>query len=78
MIDPSYDLEGFIRESNDNGSAEADPYSYAVSIIKTTLEWALDDGISGSMSESEYSTLEKLAIVLTHEDPHISIEPRIG
>jgi hypothetical protein len=61
MIDPTYDLEGFIREQNTSGDAEADPYSYALLVIKTTLEWALDDGISGAMSDDEHNLLGEFA-----------------
>lgn len=78
MIDPKYDLEGFIREQGRTGEMETDPYGYAVGVIVTILEYALDDGISGAMSKTEYDTLEKVAIVLTHEDRHIEIYPRAG
>lgn len=78
MIDPKEDLEGFIREQGVTGEMETDPYGYAVGVIATVLEYALDDGISGAMSQEEYETLEKVAIVLTHEDPHIEIYPRAG
>lgn len=78
MTNPRYDLAGFIREQGKTGEMETDPYSYAVSVIATVLEYALDDGISGAMSSEEYDTLEKVAIVLTHEDPHIEISPRAG
>lgn len=78
MIDPKEDLEGFIREQGRTGEMETDPYGYAVGVIATVLEYALDDGISGAMSKTEYDILEKVAIVLTHEDPHLHIEPRAG
>lgn len=55
-----------------------DPYGEAVANIVKALESALDDGVSGAMSEQEYSILEKVAIVLTHEDPTIDISPRIA
>ena len=77
-IDPKYDLEGYIREQGRTAEMETDPYGYAVSVIATVLEYALDDGISGAMSKGEFETLEKVAIVLTHEDPSIEIDPRAG
>ena len=55
-----------------------DPYGEAVSNIVKALESALDDGVSGAMSELEYSILEKVAIVLTHEDPAIEINPWVA
>lgn len=49
--------------------AKIDPYGAAMEIIQATLEWALDDGISGSMNEAEYETLEALAHTLASLDP---------
>lgn len=78
MTDPSYDLEAFIREENESGRAEVDPYSYATTVIAVTLEWALDDGINGAMNETEFKLLEDLAKGLIERDPHIRIEPGPG
>lgn len=74
MIDPRHDLEGFIREQGKSGEMEADPYSYAVRVIATVLEYALDDGINGSMSEGEYDTMTELALRLVELDPNIKLE----
>lgn len=55
-----------------------DPYSEAVRLIVQTLEWALDDGVSGAMSHGEFNVLSSLADRLMTSDPAVEIEPRIG
>jgi hypothetical protein len=74
MTDPKYDLEGFIREQNESGDAERDPYGYAINVIATTLEWALDDGIRGAMNDHEFALLNQLAGTITSNDPATTIE----
>jgi len=78
VIDPRYDIEGFIREQGESGDMERDPYSYAVRVITVVLEYALDDGISGSMSQKEFNILENVAKLLIEQDPAIDIQPRPG
>jgi hypothetical protein len=72
------DIATFVRTENESGNAERDPYGYAVTVIATTLEFALDDGISGAMNERECTILELLARVLMATDPAIEIDPRAG
>jgi hypothetical protein len=72
------DITRFVHDENKSGDAERDPYGYAVTVIATTLEWALDDGISSTMNPQEYSILELLGIVLTRFDDSIEIDPRAG
>lgn len=76
MVDPAADLAEWVKDQLDSGDAEADPYGFASLAIKTVLEFALDDGISGSMSEREYRILERLAMQLERLDPSIEIHPR--
>lgn len=77
-VQPNEDLAEWVKQELDSGLAEADPYGYAVTTIKTVLEFALDDGISGSISEKEYRILERLAKKLMLLDPSIEIDPRVG
>jgi hypothetical protein len=76
MTDPAADLAEWVKDQLDTGDAERDPYGFASLTIKTVLEFALDDGISGSMSEGEFRILERLATQLTRLDPSIEIHPR--
>lgn len=55
-----------------------DPYSTAVGFISAALELALDDGVSGAMSEAEHDTLVHLAMELQSRDPNVEIDPRVG
>lgn len=71
------DLASFIRQQ-EKGEKGADPYSYAVTVIAAVLEYALDDGISGRMNETEFNTLDLIARTLMVLDPALDIEPRVG
>jgi hypothetical protein len=62
-------LDDFVKHAIDSGEAEVDPYSYAITVIATVLEFALDDGISGAMSEGEFKTLDLIAKTLMVLDP---------
>ena len=73
MSNGTDDLQAHVA---DFAAAEADPYSWAITTIVTALEYALDDGISGSMNDHEYRILEMLAIRLIELDPHIEIDPK--
>lgn len=77
-MSPEYDLAAWITRQQDSGDNEVDPYSYAVTLIKVALEFALDDGISGSMSQGERDILVRMAEMLVKLDPHIEIDPRVG
>lgn len=57
---------------------EDDPYGTVSYIIAGMLELALDDGRSGTMSETEFEALEALARLFMMHDPHLEIEPRIA
>lgn len=59
-----------------DSNLRADPYGTAMAIIREVLEFVLDDGISGSMSESEFSTLDAVARVIGHDDPDSAPHPR--
>lgn len=74
MIDPRADLPAYVRDQMDNGMAERDPYAFAATTIRTVLEFALDDGISGSMSDREFATLDSLAGTLTFLDPEMGVQ----
>lgn len=74
MIDPRADLPAYVRDQMDNGMAERDPYAFAATTIRTVLEFALDDGISGTMSNREHHTLEHLAYTLTALDPDMEVQ----
>lgn len=76
--DPRYDLAAYVARQIESGDNEVDPYGYAISIIATVLEFALDDGISGAMNEHEFTILETIARTTQKLDPHIEIHPRIG
>lgn len=56
----------------------ADPYGTAAAIFKEVLEFVLDDGVNGSMSDVELDTLESVARLLMEKDPTLEIEPRAG
>jgi hypothetical protein len=55
---------------------DGDPYSYAMFIIKSALEYALDDGVNGAMSQGEFEILESIARKVIELDPSVTIEPR--
>jgi len=57
---------------------DPDPYSTATRKIREALEEALDDGVSGSMSEREFNNLDALARTLTSLDPDASPNPRLA
>lgn len=53
-----------------------DPYGSAVNMIRRTLEWALDDGVSGAMNSHEWNNLDALAKTLASLDPAAAPNPR--
>jgi hypothetical protein len=73
--DPRHDLAAFITHEQGSGNAEVDPYSYAMTVIRTALEFALDDGISDSMNNVEFENLEAIAYAMPPEDRP---DPRVG
>lgn len=76
--DPQYDLVTWVEHQQATGEAEIDPYSYAVTLIRVALEFALDDGINGAMSEGEFEILETIARKVCELDPGVEIHPRVG
>jgi hypothetical protein len=54
-----------------------DPFSRCAVKIREALEEALDDGVSGAMSEDEYHRLELLAHLLSHLTDQTP-DPRVG
>ena len=53
-----------------------DPYGEAMSTIRKALEAALDDGVSGKMSQQEHDILTSLATLVT--DAGHNVDPRAG
>jgi hypothetical protein len=76
--DPAQDLAAWINYEQDSGDNEVDPYSYVMVGIKTLLEFGLDDGISGAMNETEFNTLEAIAILMNEKDPAIKVGDRMN
>jgi hypothetical protein len=76
--DPQYDLVSWVEHQQATGDNEVDPYSYAITLMRIGLEFALDDGINGAMSEREFEILKTIARTICELDPHVEIEPRIG
>lgn len=67
-------LQAELIKGPHSSMAEDDPYSAAVELIAVALEWALDDGISGSMNQREFENLDALAKTLMSLDPSIELE----
>jgi hypothetical protein len=72
------DLAAYVQDTLASGSAETDPYTFAVTTVQVVLEYALDDGISPAMSYGQFRTLDHLAQELARLDHNHAPEPRVG
>lgn len=56
---------------------ESDPFGASMAIFKEVLEFVLDDGQSGKMSDKEYLILTDLARRVS-QDGGMEVNPRVG